>query len=194
MEFREVLTARRSCRAFLPQGVDEQDLAYLLEALSWAPSPLNQQPWQVVVIDQPEAKARVKEVCQQALQRVIEAGGPGWVRKYGLEFLDQAPVLLAVLYDPRRGGLGSYFGQPHGALMAAAAGIQNLMLAATEWGLGTLWLTFFDPQQMRQALGVPPELEIAGVIPVGRPQGEIPTPPRRPVKVHCQRYQAQDRD
>jgi nitroreductase len=97
-------------------------------------------------------------------------------------------MLIAVLYDPQKGGLGSYFNNPHGALSAAAAAIQNLMLTATDLGLGTLWFTFFDPVKMRQALEAPENLEVAGVIPVGAPKGETKKPPRKPAKVFSQRY------
>ena len=190
MEFKQVLESRRSVRAFEEQPVSQEELEALLTAASWAPSPLNLQPWQFVVISEANAKQKVSAAVKEAHQDVIEAGGPEWVTKYRYDFVEQAPMLIAVLYDPDKGGLGSYFNNPHGALSAASAAIQNLMLAATDMGLGTVWFTFFDPKVMGQALGAPDNLEVAGIIPLGAPKGQTKTPPRTPVKVFSQTYGA----
>ncbi len=188
MEFKDVLRARRSCRAFAPDPLDEAQVLELIHACQWAPSPLNQQPWQFLVISDPPVKAQVRALGEEAARAVAAQGGPGWAAKYRFDFLDQAPLLLAVIYDPAQGGLGSYFNQPQGALMAVSAGIENLMLAAAEMGLGSLWFTFFDPTVMAQALGVPPDLALAGIIPLGRPLQESPAPLRRPPVIHRQRF------
>jgi 5,6-dimethylbenzimidazole synthase len=190
MEFKQVMESRRSVRVFEDRPVSQEELDALITAAAWAPSPLNLQPWQFVVITEADAKQKVIGAVQQAHQGVIDSGGPEWVTKYRYNFVEQAPMLIAVLYDPNKGGLGSYFNNPHGALSAAAAAIQNMMLAATDMGLGTLWFTFFDPAVMRQALGAPYTLEVAGIIPVGVPMGETKTPPRKPPKVFSQQYGA----
>jgi 5,6-dimethylbenzimidazole synthase len=188
MEFRQVLESRRSVRSFEDRPISQEELDAMLSAASWAPSPLNLQPWQFVVITEADAKQKVIDAVQKAHKGVIDAGGPEWVTKYRYNFVEQAPMLIAVLYDPNKGGLGSYFNNPHGALNAASAAIQNLMLAATEMGLGTVWFTFFDPEVMGEALGAPDNLSVAGIIPVGAPKGETKTPPRKPPKVFSQKY------
>jgi len=121
-------------------------------------------------------------------QKVTASGGPGWAAKYGLDFIEEAPVLVAVLFDPSQNGLGGHFGQAQGAIAAAAACVQNILLAAADMGLGTLWFTFFHPEEMRACLGVPANLEVAGVIPMGRVKGTIKSPPRKQAKVHRESY------
>ncbi len=138
MELMDAIKTRRSVRAFGDQAVSQEQVQALIQAAVWAPSPLHQQPWSFVVIRGAEAKAKVKELCQAGQQAVIDAGGPEWVKKYSFAFLDQAPVYVAVLYDPKKAGMGPYFNQQQGALQAASAAVQNLMLAATEMGLGSL--------------------------------------------------------
>jgi nitroreductase len=98
------------------------------------------------------------------------------------------PVLIAVLFDPSQKGLGGFFGQGQGAIAAAAACVQNILLAAADLGLGTLWFTFFNPAEMRTCLGIPENLEVAGVIPLGKVKGVIKTPPRKQAKVHRETY------
>jgi len=188
MEFKEVLAARRSCRAFEPDPISPEQVNQLIAAGQWAPSPLNLQPWEFVVVTEPEVKAGLRAAADEARRGVVDQGGPGWTAKYGLDFLEQAPVLVVVLFDPSRGGLGGYFNQPHGALMAASAAIQNLMLAAAEMGLGSLWFTFFDPARLGPVLNLPQNLSIAGIIPLGRPKAWPEAPPRKPARVHWQRH------
>lgn len=190
MEFNDLLRQRRSCRDFSGQPVTQEQIDQVIDAFVQAPSPLNLQPWSFVVITDAASKAQVRAVGEAARQAVVDGGGPGWAAKYPFDFIDQAPVLIAVLYDPGKGGLGGFFKQPHGALMAAAAGVQNLMMAAAELGLGTLWFTFFDPDQMRAVLGVPEGLEFAGVIPLGVPGQESKAPPRKAPKVFQERYES----
>jgi len=183
MELQEALASRRSVRAFEPTPLEQGQIDRLLEAACQAPSPLNLQPWRFLLIDDPGLKSRIRRQGEAAAQAVLSGGGPAWVKKYGFAFLEQAPLLILVLYDPKKNGLGTYFNQHTGALSAAAAAIQNLMLAAAEMGLGTLWFTFFDPGELAAMLEVPAGLEIAALVPVGVPAETPPAPPRKPAKV-----------
>ena len=45
MELFTAMKERRSCRNFLTEPVDEALIEKVLEAATWAPSPLNTQPW-----------------------------------------------------------------------------------------------------------------------------------------------------
>jgi len=192
MEFKELVKARRSCRSFENTAVSDDQLNAILEAGQWAPSPLNLQPWEFIVVTDPEIKAGIKATAEEARQGVVEKGGPGWVNKYSMDFIAAAPVLVVVVFDPAKGGLGNFFGQQYGALSAACACIQNMMLAASDLGLESLWLTFFNPQNIRDLLRIPQHLEVAGLLPIGKPKGGIDAPPRKPPKVHQQRFTKSD--
>jgi 5,6-dimethylbenzimidazole synthase len=190
MEFKAVVKSRRSCRAFEPDPVTDDQLAAIMEAGQWAPSPMNALPWEYIIVSDVEVKAQIRKVSEAARQAVLDGGGPGFAAKYDMGFLEQAPVLVAVVFDPSRKGLGDFFNQKDGALQAASACVQNMMLAAAEYGLGTLWFTWFDPQKMKAALNVPQNLEIAALIPIGKPKGEIKAPPRKDPKIHREGFVA----
>jgi 5,6-dimethylbenzimidazole synthase len=190
MELKEVVKSRRSCRAFEPDSVPDDQLSAIMEAGQWAPSPMNALPWEYIIITDAEVKSRIRKVSEAARQAVLDKGGPGFAAKYDMNFLEEAPVVIAVVFDPAKKGLGDFFNQKHGALQAASACVQNMMLAAAEYGLGTLWFTWFDPKEMQAALNIPDNLEIAAIIPVGKPKGEIKAPPRKEPKTHQQRYVA----
>ena len=188
MAFRELVENRRSCRAFTDTPVTGEQIEAIVTAGQWAPSPLNQQPFQFIAITDPEVRAGIQKAGTAARQAVADQGGPGWAQKYPMGFVGDCPLILMVVSDPSKGGLGNFFNQPHGALQAASACIQNMMLMAAELGLGTLWFTFFDPDDVKPLLSIPAELEIAGAVLVGTPAAEAKAPPRKPPKIHDNRF------
>jgi 5,6-dimethylbenzimidazole synthase len=188
MEFSELIKKRRSCRAFKDIQVTEEQLQAIVEAGQWAPSPLNEQPFQFVAVTDPTVKAKIQKTGIEAKQAVVANNGPGWVEKYPMNFVGECPLILVVVYDPTKGGLGSYFDQPHGALQSASACIQNIMLKSTELGLDSLWFTFFSPKILKPVLDIPEELDVAGAILIGTPAMEAKAPPRRTPKVHRDRF------
>lgn len=188
MEFSELVQKRRSCRAFKSTAVSEENLQAILQAGIWAPSPLNLQPFQFIAVTDPGIKGRIKEAGEAAKTAVFENGGPGWAKKYPMDFLVDAPMILVVVYDPQKGGLGNFFDQPHGALQAASACIQNMMLTAADLGLESLWFTFFDPAALKSILGVPEALDVAGAVVLGEPAMESKAPPRKPPVLHREQF------
>jgi nitroreductase len=188
MEFKDLVKVRRSCRAFESTIVSDDQVTAILEAGQWAPSPLNLQPWEFIVITDPAVKTKIRESAEDARQQVVDGGGPGWAGKYAMTFIEDAPVLIVVVCNPAKGGLGSFFNQNLGAMQAASACVQNMMMAAADMGLGTVWFTFFDPDSLSGVLNIPENLEIAGVIPIGSPSGASETPPRKVAKVHNNLY------
>ncbi len=188
MEFKDLVKTRRSCRSFDSSPVSEDQLEAILHAGQWAPSPLNLQPWEFVIITDAEVKIKIRQAGEDARQEAIEKNAPGWVTRYGMEFLVEAPVLVVVVFNDSKGGLGDLFGQNYGAFQAASACIQNMMLAAADEGLATVWFTFFRPEKLQSILKIPEDLKIAGVIPIGKPKESIKSPPRKDPKIHRDRY------
>ena len=184
MEFKELVEKRRSCRDFTDDLVTREQMEKIVTAGQWAPSPLNLQPFQFIAVTDPALRAGIQKAGMAARQAVGDQGGPGWAQKYPMEFVGACPLILVVVSDPSQGGLGGYFNQPNGALQAASACIQNMMLMAADLGLGSLWFTFFDPDDLKQLLNIPEELEIAGAVLVGTPAGEAKVPPRKLPRMH----------
>jgi nitroreductase len=160
-----------------------------MEAGRWAPSPLNLQPWEFIVITDGEIKKQIRQIAEEAKQDVLSNDGPKWVEKYNTGFLEEAPILVVVIVNPSRAGLGKYFGQKYGAVQAGSMCIQNMMLAAADLGLGTVLFTFFRPERLKTILNIPEALDVMGIVPIGRPKEPIKTtPPRKEVKIHRLRY------
>lgn len=184
MEFNVLVKKRRSYRIFKDEPVTREQIETIVTAGQWAPSPLNQQPFQFIAVTDPALMAGIQKAGVAAKQAVVEQGGPDWAQKYPMDFVGTCPLILVVVSDPSQGGLGNYFNQPYGALQSASACIQNMMLMAADLNLGSLWFTFFDPGEVKQLLKIPQELDVAGAVMIGAPAAEAKVPPRRPPRIH----------
>jgi nitroreductase len=140
MDVHECIRTRRSIRKYRDEEIPKEKLEKVLEAVRWAPSWVNFQVWEVIVVDNKDVKA--------ALQECIPETNPG--RKA----VAQAPVVLAVC--GRLGKSGYYKGEPstlHGDWVMFDVGIacQNACLAAWAEGLGTLHLGLLDHEKQGAA-------------------------------------------
>ncbi len=174
---------RRSCRNFLPEPVDEATIEKLLEAATWAPSPLNSQPWEFIVITNPEIKARIYGEGERCRQWALEKSGWKWLGSYTIDFLKAVPVIIAVVGDPKKSGVDMFMEEgPMGYQAACAAAIQNLHLAAHALGLSSLWFTLFDKKALRELLGIAPEKMPLALVCIGKPESLPPPTPRKNIR------------
>ena len=183
MDLIDAIRNRRSCRQFLPEPIAEPTLRQILEAASWAPSPLNSQPWEFVVITSAEKKAALRAAAEKCHQWALEKSGWKWLAGYRMDFLTQAPVIIAVVGDPKKTGVDQF--QEEGTVAyqhACAAAIQNMLLAAHAAAIGTLWFTFFDKADVRNILGIAQEKTPLALICAGRPAEEVAPVPRKGIE------------
>lgn len=183
MDLFEAIKERRSCRNFLPEPVEEATIETILEAATWAPSPLNSQPWEFVVITNQEVKEKIYAEGERCRIWALEKSGWKWLGSYNLDFLRLAPVLIAVVGDPKKTGVDMFMEEGNMAYLAAcAAATQNIHLAAHCLGFGTLWFTLFDKKAIREILGIDPGKTPLALVCLGK-AGTAPTPtPRKGVK------------
>ena len=179
----DVFTAikeRRSCRGFSADPVDEDSIEQIIEAGTWAPSPLNAQPWEFMVILSEDVKEQIYSEAKRCREWAIETSGWKWLGKYQVEFVKSAPVIIAVVGDPQKTGVDMFQEEGHmGYQHACAAAIQNMQLAAHAMDYGTLWFTLYDKSEMRKILGVPDEKVPLAMVLLGKKQVEPPAVPRK---------------
>lgn len=177
----DVFTAikeRRSCRSFLPDPVSGEDLAKILDAAVWAPSPANNQPWEFIVITRRDVKEKILAESERCKKMLFEKSGWKWLDRYRIDFLKEAPVIIVVVADPKKTGAdmfleGGGLAYQHGC----AAAVQNMLLAAHALGLGTLWFTLFDKDALKATLSIDAGLEPLAMICLGKAAaGPMKTP------------------
>ncbi len=182
----DVFTAmkeRRSCRNFLPEPVSEETIEKILEAATWAPSPLNMQGWEFIVVTNQEVKEKIYSESERCREWALEKSGWKWLGGYSLDFLKSAPVIIAITGDPKKTGVDMFMEEGSvGYQHACAAAIQNMHLAAHALGLGSLWFTFFDKQNLKDILGIDPEKTPVALVCLGKAGSEPQDMPRKDVK------------
>ena len=188
MKVTEALANRRSIRAFLPKSIEKETLMAILEAASRTPSWANSQPWDVFVATgetlqnikkgykdsyssattaAPETP-RPKEWSQAAIKR-REQLHPDMVRDCGDATKQFGVLNQEMFYAPAVVYLCMDKVLSEWSLYDIGAYSQSLMLAATEFGLGTIpaiTLTHF-PEVLHRELGIPDNLKVTIGIAMG---------------------------
>jgi nitroreductase len=148
MDVLEVIKKRRSIRNYLDKPVEEEKHANVLEAARLSPSAVNFQPWDLIVVRGKTAREKL-------------------LKAYTRNWLANAPVIIVVCASPEKAWRRSD-GEEFWKIDAAIA-IQSMVLAATAEGLGTCWIGAFDEKKAVDALGVPANVRVVAMTPLGYP-------------------------
>jgi nitroreductase len=148
---------RRTAIRFEDTDVNEQELEAILEAGRWAPSWLNKQPWNFIVVRDLETKERLAE----AAPTNFTAG------------LKEAPVCIVVTVDSTE--------DPFHFVEDGTAAAQNMILASQSLGLQASWIGIFDRKddkksaeaQARRILEVPRTHRIIALLPIGHARQDV---------------------
>lgn len=160
----EAILERRSIRRFKDEEVPAATVGRLLDAARWAPSAGNIQPWKIAVI---YSKDKKQELAAAA---------------FGQQFVAQAPVVFVVCALPEKSAARyGDRGRNLYAIQDTAAMVQNIMLAAAGYGLGTCWVGAFDEKAVSETLGLAFDHRPVAIIPIGYPGGEVKAPARSSV-------------
>ena len=170
----DTIRRRRTMRDFAAGDVTTEQVDQLLELAMCAPSRLNRQPSQFVVIRDRSLQRELAELLR--IHPYIEA----------------APVVVAVCGVPQL--------SPTWAMDISAA-IENMLIGATALGLGSAWVGAPDTvmwsmceELLHDALAIPADVRIAALVALGYPARDLPPHGREdrfdPVKVHYGKWGA----
>ena len=155
MEFFELVRQRHSIRNYSSQPVEAEKLNRILEAANLAPSAANLQSYEIYVVTKVKQRA--------ALCKAARGQGFVLVAPVSLVFCTN-PVRLLERYGERGRGLYS--------VQDATIACAYAQLAATAQGLGAVWVGAFDPDAVREVIGVPEDMAPVAILPIGYPEGE----------------------
>lgn len=158
MEVMEALKGRQSVKSYLSTPVEEEKLQKVLEAGRLAPSSYNSQCRKFVVVTDPAVKKAIHD--KAGTQPMIE----------------QAPVVIVMCAIPDKEHEDTMpCGEAKHPIDVALAGAY-MMLEAYDQGLGTCWLGAFNAEAAKEVLGIPGDVNVVTMIPLGYHDG---TQPRR---------------
>lgn len=160
----EVIGRRRDVRAeFTGEPIDGEVLRRVLAAAHAAPSVGMSQPWDFILVRDPDTRAQFHKHVDG--ERTTFAEGLTGERAATFERIKidgilESTLSVVVTYDPRRGSpsvLGRHAIADAG-LYSVCLAIQNLWLAATAENLGVGWVSFYREDYLRDLLGIPDEV------------------------------------
>ena len=155
MDFLKLVRARYSVRQYQNRPVEPEKVEQLLEAAQAAPTAANCQPVRLLVVETPDGRRRLA----------------GAVELYG------APLAVVVCADRSRAWKRPFDGKQTTDIDASIL-TDHKMLAATDLGLGSVWICRFDPTVIREEFGLPETLIPVNILAVGHPAGELKSPDR----------------
>ena len=149
----KAIQERRSVFRFKPDDFSQDKIDAILEAARWAPSYVNSQPWNIVVVKDKETRRKLREISVTILNLGIQ----------------ESPVIFVVAVDPAK--------DPHHYVEDGAAATENMALAAHSMGLGSYWVVVYDAsgsrapseEKIKSLLNIPKEHRVISMLPVGTP-------------------------
>lgn len=194
MDFREVVVKRRSERKLKDDAVPADALTAVLDSGRWAPSAGNSQPWHFIVVTDVEVKEKIAEVCTASSKKAwsrfsperakyLAQRGGTWDKSY----MKHVPVLVGACYMVPKGMREEL------ALASVWMAVENMLLAATNEGLGSCVYTTYDLEEekaLQDLLQVPQQYRMAAIVQLGYASAEPPSPSRKKLEeiVSCEHF------
>jgi len=165
MSFNDLAAKRYSVRKFSTKEVEKEKLEYVLRAGQLSPTAVNYQPQRILVIDDEEGRAKLKECT-----------------KYHFN----APVSLLICSKIQEAWTRPFDGKNSGEIDCSIVTTQ-MMLAAADIGLGTTWIMYYDPAKIIELFNIPPTLEPVALLVMGYPADDA-----TPSPMHSKRKPLED--
>jgi nitroreductase len=170
----DTLTAirqRKSVRNFNGGKVDTEQINILLKAAMAAPSAVNCQPWEFIVVTDRKILDTLGDALPYA-KMIYKAG---------------AAIIVCGNIEKAHRKYSEY------AVVDSTCASENLLLAAEAIGLGAIWTAAYPyPDRMksvRDILKIPESIIPLNVIPIGHPTGEdVPKDKFKPEKIHFEHW------
>lgn len=203
----DAIYSLRATRIYEDRPVPPEVLDQILQAGTMACSSGNTQPWEYVVVTDPEIKARIKAEMEigfstidaersQTPEQLVDGVGRPITGHAAVEHLHTVPAIVVICWNPERGVRlkGEYREEADGSLtqtreIPGGRGVslfqsaQNMMLAGQALGVSSLFTTFFflRNQQIKDILGIPPRIFMECAVFFGYAEEKLGRPRRRPV-------------
>jgi nitroreductase len=140
MNVEEAIHSLLAIRQYQDRPIPEDIVRRILESGRLSASASNSQPWHFIVVEEPDTLRQLGKLAET---------GP---------YIAQAPLAIVVTI-------------PHKtiAVSDASRAIQSMLLTAWSEGVGGNWVGFRGLEDVKALLGVPEELDVLAILPLGYP-------------------------
>ncbi len=154
MTIKEIIEKRQSNRKYKEDAIEHEKVIQCIQAAHLAPSACNAQAWKFVVVDEPTIK-----------EQVAMAANDMGMNKFVL----QAPVIIAVVLERANftSAIGSTIKQKDYTMIDIGIAVENICLQATELGLGSCIVGWFNEHKVKKILQIPRTKRVLLLITLG---------------------------
>lgn len=160
MNFETIIKSRYSVRKFLKKPIEKETLKKILETGRLAPTAKNLQPQKIYVLESSEALEKLNTVCKSF----------------------DAPVVLMVCCDLNQVWKSPLEEGYHTAEMDCSIVSTYMMLEATQLGIGSCWVRYFNKDLLKQTFELPENIDPVSLLLIGYPSVDS-----KPSVLHGQR-------
>ncbi len=166
---------RRDVRRFRTDPVDAAILDRCLASFACAPSVGLSEPWRLVQLTSPEARAKALANYKDTNAEALKGYSGDQAARYAtlkLSGMQEAPVQFAIYCDEatdKGAGLGAAT-MPEARRYSVVGAIMQFWLTARAEGLGVGWVSVLDPARLNRDLAVPPAWHLVAYLCVGWPE------------------------
>jgi nitroreductase len=161
MNVSQAIKSRRSIRLYQEKEVEKEKLDKVLEAARIAPSANNRQEWKFIVVKDKDTRERVANASS------------------GQTFIGQAPIVIVACATESQSIMTC--GQPRYTVDVSIA-MSFMILQAQEVGLGTCWIGAFNESSVKEILGIPDDIRVVAITPLGYPSQDTAARPRKEIE------------
>lgn len=196
MDAFEAITQRHGIFRFKAEPVERALIERVLQAAISAPSPANTQPWEFIVVDNPDLTRQIADYLvdtqeEYVFRQLLQTPEPFIEHLLKLyEVFTQIPCFIILCRNQRTelAETDHKATQRDWDLCSLGAAMANLMTAATAVGLGTRWFgnPMMNPAPLRALLKIPLDVEIVAVTPLGHHDEQPKERPTQPIEAHTE--------
>jgi len=148
----ELLRKRRSIRKYTREAIDKESLDILIEALLRSPSSQNNQPWEFIIISEPELLLKLSRS-----------------KEHGASFLSNTVLGIVVCADPAKSNVW---------IEDCAVAAILVQMTAQSLGLRSCWIQIRNREHdkkttaeefVREVLAIPGNIMVESIISIGYP-------------------------
>lgn len=162
MDFIDLVKKRQSDRAYSDKTVDRTIIDRCIEAARLAPSACNSQPWSFIIVDDQELRKDIAAKMHDVIMK-------------GNKFTLSAPVFVVVIEEKPNitSRVGGFLKGKQYTFLDIGIAAEHFCLQASQEGLGTCMLGWFDEAGVRKLLNIPSNRRIPLVITLGYPVSDL---------------------
>ena len=150
MDVFDAIKTRRSVRSYSSRPIPPDVLDRMRQALRYAPSACNYQPWHFIFVTDADLRHKVAQAANDQL------------------WMAEAPITIVACGSPER-AYKQVGGHGNSVEIDIAIAIDHLTLAAVAEGLGTCWIAAFSEKNVKRLLEVPEDVRVVTMTPLGYP-------------------------